>query len=169
MKVSVLAVVGAFRTGKSFVLDIFLQYLQYCEDHPDYDFGTHHSVAPPHHAAMAARVHRPPALLPRRWVPVGPIALLTSVVAWLHGCRVASRVQARRQRSPDSLRGCSHGRQWAALCVPVPHAPPPAALSSCVVGTALTCGVSSVCVSARPARRLATTTPASSGGRVTTA
>lgn len=45
MKVSVLAVVGAFRTGKSFVLDIFLRYLQYCEDHPEYDFGSDESQA----------------------------------------------------------------------------------------------------------------------------
>lgn len=39
MKVSVLAVVGAYRTGKSFLLDIILRYLQYCEDHPDYDYA----------------------------------------------------------------------------------------------------------------------------------
>jgi len=31
MKVSIISVVGAFRTGKSFVLDLFLRYLRYTE------------------------------------------------------------------------------------------------------------------------------------------
>ena len=54
MKVSVLAVVGAFRTGKSFVLDIFLRYLQYCEDHPEYDFG-----ASPHTSSCSCAWTKP--------------------------------------------------------------------------------------------------------------
>jgi atlastin len=32
-------VVGAFRTGKSFLLDLFLHYLRWCEEHPEDDNG----------------------------------------------------------------------------------------------------------------------------------
>ncbi|RHY68150.1 hypothetical protein DYB30_001634 [Aphanomyces astaci] len=34
MKVAIISVVGAFRTGKSFVLDLFLRYLKYTSSHP---------------------------------------------------------------------------------------------------------------------------------------
>jgi hypothetical protein len=36
-KVVIVSVVGAFRTGKSFLLDLFLRYLRYTEEHGDVD------------------------------------------------------------------------------------------------------------------------------------
>jgi hypothetical protein len=39
MPVATISVVGAFRTGKSFLLDLFLRYLRYAEAHPDGEGG----------------------------------------------------------------------------------------------------------------------------------
>ena len=35
LKVCLISVVGAFRTGKSFLLDMLLRYLRYYDEHPD--------------------------------------------------------------------------------------------------------------------------------------
>ncbi|KDO16037.1 hypothetical protein SPRG_18426, partial [Saprolegnia parasitica CBS 223.65] len=40
MKVAIISVVGAFRTGKSFVLDLFLRYLKYTSTHESPDVTT---------------------------------------------------------------------------------------------------------------------------------
>jgi hypothetical protein len=34
-KVAIVSVVGAFRTGKSFLLDLLLRYLRWSDEHPD--------------------------------------------------------------------------------------------------------------------------------------
>lgn len=76
MKICVVSVVGAFRTGKSFILDFFLRYLQQEEGAADEDFDWVNGVS--HFPItrldiMACAVTVPPLLTPGTNVLVGEL------------------------------------------------------------------------------------------------